>query len=93
MPDMSPKSIQDLHTPHIHISSSMLTCEHPSELRTRHHRIEERDQMITQVLRMYFYLRLRATTSPYIWQHLRGCQHTWAQSWQYAVDRDRDSDQ
>ena len=82
MPDMSSspqKSIQDYHTQRIHISSSMLTCEHPSELRTRHHRIEEGDQMITQVLLMYFYLRLSASASPYIWQHLRGCQHTWAQ--------------
>ena len=41
MPDMSSspqKSIQDYHTQRIHISSSMLTCEHPSELRTRHNR-------------------------------------------------------
>ena len=42
--------------------------------------------MITQVLLMYFYLRFSATASTYIWQHLRGCQHTWAQWSQYAVD-------
>ena len=43
MPDMSPKSIQDLHTPHIYISSSMLTCEHPSELGTTHRRARPDD--------------------------------------------------
>ena len=41
MPDMSSspqKSIQDYQTQRIHTSSSMLTCEHPSELGTSHRR-------------------------------------------------------
>ena len=46
MPDMSSspqKSIQDYHTQRIHISSSMLTCEHPSELGTTHRRARPDD--------------------------------------------------
>ena len=41
MPDMSSspqKSIQDFHTQRIYISSSILTCVHPSELGSTHRR-------------------------------------------------------
>ena len=46
MPDMSSspqKSIQDYHTQRIHISSSILTCEHPSEFLTTHRRARPDD--------------------------------------------------
>ena len=68
MPDMSSspqKSIQDYHTQRIHISSSMLTCEHPSELGTSHRRGRPDDN--TGAADVFLPAsQLSASASPYI---------------------------
>ena len=68
MPDMSSspqKSIQDYQTQRIHTSSSMLTCEHPSELGTSHRRGRPDDN--TGAADVFLPAsQLSASASPYI---------------------------